>query len=301
MESGPYGRSKPTAVTRGDALLPHLVRAADPDELALDHAAHAARIPRLLDRHARQERARRLPACVGTRLSRSRRSASDSPASQPPAGVGDRDRADRAVVDVAQRARARGIRRSDFNLVAFGTRCEPHRMSDELKSEFKTALDTRWNALKPDRSPNDIARHGTKDAKAAIVAYGLLRLAGAMRGRAGREEDADADRILDGAHTRSPSAKVHIAKAWSKRRPVRLRRSWVRWWWAADARTRDTGGARRTARSRTARRRQLLGLVLATPFALGGVMLSSTRYGRRRMSRSRSCARSMRRPATRCA
>jgi hypothetical protein len=92
-------------------------------------------------------------------------------------------------------------RRSDFNLVAFGTRCEPRRMPKELQAAFKTTLDERWNQCKPDRSPNDIARHGTKDPNEAVIAYGLLRLAGVMRGRAGREEHADADRILDGAHS----------------------------------------------------------------------------------------------------
>jgi hypothetical protein len=93
------------------------------------------------------------------------------------------------------------LRRSDFNLVAFGTRCEPRRMPSELRAGFKRALDSRWNAKKPDRTPDDIAQHGTKDANEAILAYGLLRLGAIARGRDGRTEDAAADRILAGSHS----------------------------------------------------------------------------------------------------
>ena len=91
-------------------------------------------------------------------------------------------------------------RRSDFNFVAFGTRCEPRRMSPELRGQARRDLERRWDARKPDKSPNDVARHGASDPAEAVIAYGLLRLAAVERGRAGRDEDADADRILAGAH-----------------------------------------------------------------------------------------------------
>lgn len=94
-------------------------------------------------------------------------------------------------------------RRSDFNFVAFGTRCEPKRMSAELRLAAKRDLDRRWEARKPDQTPNDVARHGARDPGEAVIAYGLLRLGAVDRGRAGLDEDADADRILAGAHVPS--------------------------------------------------------------------------------------------------
>ena len=166
-------------------------------------------------------------------------------------------------------------RRSDFNLIAFGTRCEPHRMSDELKAEFKTALDTRWNQLEPDRSPNDIARHGTKDANEAIVAYGLLRLAGAMRGRAGREEDVDANRILDGAHSTLAVGEGPYREG-VQEAPTGSLATVVKAMASAQQMLADSSPqarAERLVQQKRRSRRQLLGLVLATPFALGGVML----------------------------
>jgi hypothetical protein len=163
-------------------------------------------------------------------------------------------------------------RRSDFNLVAFGTRCEPRRMTKELQAAFKSSLDARWDERKPDRTPNDIARHGTKDADDAVIAYGLLRLAGVMRGRAGREEDADADRILDGAHSTLAVGEgpyregvqaapltgslATVVQAMAATQDV-MRNS------SAEAR------AERAVQQRRRSRKQLVGLILATPFALG--------------------------------
>jgi hypothetical protein len=91
-------------------------------------------------------------------------------------------------------------RRSDFNFVAFGTRCEARRMPAQLRADAKRDLDRRWDARKPDLTPNDVAKHGARDPGEAVIAYGLLRIGAVERGRAGRDEDADADRILEGAH-----------------------------------------------------------------------------------------------------
>lgn len=163
-------------------------------------------------------------------------------------------------------------RRSDFNLVAFGTRCEPRRMTDELKAAFKSSLDARWDERKPDRTPNDIARHGTKDAHEAVIAYGLLRIAGAMRGRAGREEDADADRILDGAHSTLAVGEgpyregVQVAPMTGSLAAVvqsmALEQDHLR---NQDPQAR----AERLVQQKRRSRKQLVGLILATPFALG--------------------------------
>lgn len=86
-------------------------------------------------------------------------------------------------------------RRSDFNRAAFGTRCEPRFMPGGLRAELKAGLDRLWDARKPSKSPNDVADHGATDANEAVIAYGLLRLAGVEHAA----EDAAADRILDGA------------------------------------------------------------------------------------------------------
>jgi hypothetical protein len=163
-------------------------------------------------------------------------------------------------------------RRSDFNLVAFGTRCEPRRMTDELQAAFKTSLDERWNERKPDRTPNDIARHGTKDAHQAVIAYGLLRLAGAMRGRAGREEDADADRILEGAHSTLAVGEGPYREGVQDAPMTGSLATVVQSMAMAQEVMRDSSPQARAERQVQARRRsrkQLVGLILATPFALG--------------------------------
>lgn len=97
-------------------------------------------------------------------------------------------------------------RRSDFNYVAFGNRCEPARRFAADRSELKRALDRRWNERAPAHSPNEVAAHGASDASEAVLAYGLLRLSAIERGRAGASDGADADRILEGRHT-APSVE----------------------------------------------------------------------------------------------
>ena len=95
-------------------------------------------------------------------------------------------------------------RRSDFNYVAFGTRCEPSRRFAAERAELKRNLDRRWNERAPSRNPNEVAAHGASDAGEAVLAYGLLRLSAIDRGKAGASDGVDADRILHGQHT-SPS------------------------------------------------------------------------------------------------
>lgn len=95
---------------------------------------------------------------------------------------------------------AAAIRRSDFNLVAFGTRCEPKRLLAPHRLAVKRALDRRWTERAPSRSPNEVAAHGAADTAEAVLAYGLLRLSAIERGRAGASDGADADRLLAGHH-----------------------------------------------------------------------------------------------------
>ncbi|HEY5944896.1 MAG TPA: hypothetical protein VIV40_05365 [Kofleriaceae bacterium] len=163
-------------------------------------------------------------------------------------------------------------RRSDFNLVAFGTRCEPRRMGKELLGAFKRALDDRWHARKPDRTPNDIARHGTKDANEAIIAYGLLRIAAVVRGRAGREEDRDADRILEGAHSTLAFGEGPYREGVQEAPVSGSLAHVVKGMAVAHEVTADSSPEARAERATQQKRRSrkhLAGLILATPIALG--------------------------------
>jgi hypothetical protein len=168
------------------------------------------------------------------------------------------------------------LRRSDFNLVSFGTRCEPHRLADEQLASFKAALDHRWNELKPDRTPNDVARHGTKNANEAITAYGLLRVAAATRGRAGREEDADADRILDGAQSTLASGEGPYREGVQEPTITGSLAMIVKAMAAAQQMLVETSPqmrAQRLAKQKRRSRWQALGLALATPMAFSGVLM----------------------------
>lgn len=165
-------------------------------------------------------------------------------------------------------------RRSDFNFVAFGTRCEPKRMSRALRADLKRDLDHRWDARMPDRSPNDVALHGAADPDEAVIAYGLLRLAGLKRAEAAH---ADADRILAGAHV--PVATVdgpYRATGATTNAPTTATLSDL-----VAERAQQVAAARAPVHVQTAdeltrdwkyrRRRWRLGLVLATFFMFGGI------------------------------
>jgi hypothetical protein len=168
------------------------------------------------------------------------------------------------------------IRRSDFNVVAFGTRCEPRHMSKELIGAFKRGLDDRWNELKPERTPNEIARHGTPNPHEAVVAYGLLRVAGVMRGRAGRDEAADADRILEGAHSAPTVGEGPYREGVVQPQASGSVATLVRTMAGAQDAVRESPRelqAERLAQRRRRSRLQLVGLVLATPMILGGIAL----------------------------
>jgi hypothetical protein len=90
-------------------------------------------------------------------------------------------------------------RRSDLNLLAFGTRCEPKLLPDGLASGIKAELDARWARISDGQSPDEVARYGTDDVTRAATAYGILRLTAlSLPGDKARDAEAKAARIADG-------------------------------------------------------------------------------------------------------
>lgn len=89
----------------------------------------------------------------------------------------------------------RARRRSDFNFLAFGLRCDPTRLQPDAVSRLALDLEQRWTARNPLLSPSEVARCGTLDIEEAVLAYGLLRLGSIIDGRGGSR---DADQILSG-------------------------------------------------------------------------------------------------------
>src|ERR1051326_9165890 len=67
-------------------------------------------------------------------------------------------------------------KRGDFNLLAYGTRCEPRRIGADTRARLTAALEAR-HAKRPEQRPvEEIARFGATDLDEAVIAYGLLRL-----------------------------------------------------------------------------------------------------------------------------
>jgi hypothetical protein len=71
----------------------------------------------------------------------------------------------------------RARRRSDFNLHAFGTRCDPLRMPEELAANLQAPVAERWALVAEGSTPEDVARLGAANLSQAVFAYGSLRLA----------------------------------------------------------------------------------------------------------------------------
>jgi len=89
-------------------------------------------------------------------------------------------------------------RRSDLNLLAFGTRCDPRLLPRELVDALRPELAERWSQLANGQSPSDVARFGTDDIERAAVAYGVLRLSAlALPRREAADVEAEAARIAD--------------------------------------------------------------------------------------------------------
>jgi hypothetical protein len=96
-------------------------------------------------------------------------------------------------------------KRSDFNLLAYGTRCEPAKMPSETRVAVTAALEGRHATLPEQRPVEDIARFGARDLDEAVIAYGLLRLA-AISHRDPQAEAA-ADRLVAGSHDTAPTGE----------------------------------------------------------------------------------------------
>jgi hypothetical protein len=93
---------------------------------------------------------------------------------------------------------AREQRRSDFHLLAYGTRYDPLRMPLELAHVLKADIDERWAQIADGRTPDDVARLGAANLEQAVLAYGALRLGARTAPREHRKRALEAsDRILD--------------------------------------------------------------------------------------------------------
>lgn len=67
-------------------------------------------------------------------------------------------------------------RRSDYDLAAFGSRCDPARMTDEMHRSLANELAVRAGAHADPRPPDDVIRYGPRTEDEALHAYGALRL-----------------------------------------------------------------------------------------------------------------------------
>lgn len=169
-------------------------------------------------------------------------------------------------------------RRSDFNYVAFGSRCEPSRRFAGDRAELKRDLDRRWHERAPAQNPNEVAAYGAGDAGEAVLAYGLLRLSSIDRGKAGASDGSDADRILAGKHTQptvedgpyragvgtaaDPKTAADLAALVSARAAQTTR----------EIATTAVGRAYGLRRARRRSRLQLAGLIVLSLAAVGGTV-----------------------------
>lgn len=94
---------------------------------------------------------------------------------------------------------AREQRRSDFHLLAFGTRCDPLNMDSDLASSRQSHVSQRWAEVADGNSPEDIARLGAANPAQAVLAYASLRLAARLAPdeQARRKSLEASDRIID--------------------------------------------------------------------------------------------------------
>jgi hypothetical protein len=93
---------------------------------------------------------------------------------------------------------AREQRRSDFHLLALGTRCDPLQMDHDLASQLQTQVAQRWAEVAEGNSPEDVARLGASNPAQAVLAYASLRLAARLApGDHAAASRAASERILD--------------------------------------------------------------------------------------------------------
>jgi hypothetical protein len=98
-------------------------------------------------------------------------------------------------------------RRSDFNLLAFGTRLQASQMTDEAREAREQWLADRWTARGATRPPEDVARFGTSDVTEAALAYGQLAIAAVRRGRVAIAERIACERLIKGRYDKAPEGE----------------------------------------------------------------------------------------------
>jgi hypothetical protein len=86
--------------------------------------------------------------------------------------------------------------RSDFHLLAYGTRCDPIDMDDAMIHALRAETAARWAAVADGRTPEDIARLGTSELRQAVFAYGVLRLAAAADRHTADAARASSEEVL---------------------------------------------------------------------------------------------------------
>ncbi|HEU4729439.1 MAG TPA: hypothetical protein VFT22_16170 [Kofleriaceae bacterium] len=97
-------------------------------------------------------------------------------------------------------------RRSDYHLLAFGTRCDPLRMADELASVLHAEVAARWETVADGCTPEDVARLGAANPAQAVLAYARLRLAARLLPPApARDALLASERILDAIKDADPA------------------------------------------------------------------------------------------------
>ena len=114
---------------------------------------------------------------------------------------------------------AHARKRSDFNLLAYGTRCDPSRFDAAQRRSMRASLDQRRVQAASPRPPEDVSRFGAANLDEAVIAYGLLRLA-ALEHRGG-DDFAAADACSPVTTTWCPMDRGRIASA-RPRCPTRL-------------------------------------------------------------------------------
>ena len=93
---------------------------------------------------------------------------------------------------------ARERRRSDFHLLAFGTRCDPLNMDARLASVLQADVAERWAQVSDGNTPEDVARLGAANPAQAVLAYASLRLAARLApGEHARAARDASERVLD--------------------------------------------------------------------------------------------------------
>jgi hypothetical protein len=96
---------------------------------------------------------------------------------------------------------AHAHRRSDFDRVALGSRCDPRWMTADMRERIGHSLETSLAKREDARPPDDVARFGARDLDEAVLAYGLLRISSVKHKAAA----ASAERLLASAFEQLPS------------------------------------------------------------------------------------------------